>query len=200
MNSTDTSITVSSLTGAALADALGDLARLRIRVFRDYPYLYDGTPDYEADYLSVFARGKDGLIAAARDGDSIIGCATGSALTAHHPEFAAPFIAQGYKVDDIFYCGESVLQPEYRGRGVGHAFFDHREAHARACGYKFTTFSSVVRPADHPLRPADYRPLDEFWRKRGYRKVDGVTASFDWKEIGQEEESAHAMQFWMREL
>jgi GNAT superfamily N-acetyltransferase len=200
MSTTASSLTVASLTGADLAEALDDLARLRIRVFRDFPYLYDGTPDYEAEYLSVFANGKDGLIVAARDGGTVIGCATGSALTAHHAEFAEPFLAHGYKVDDIFYCGESVLLPEYRGRGLGHIFFDRREAHARARGYKFTTFSSVVRPADHSMRPANYRPLDEFWQKRGYRKLEGVTASFGWKEIGQKQESPHAMQFWMREL
>lgn len=194
------SITVTSLKGTELAEALDDLARLRIRVFRDYPYLYDGTEEYEAKYLSVFAEGKDGIIVAARDGDKIVGCATGSALTAHHDEFAEPFLDKGYNLDEVFYCGESVLLPEYRGKGLGHAFFDHREAHARERGYRYSTFCGVVRPADHPLKPKDYRPLDAFWEKRGYRKMPGMTTHFPWKDIDQREESEHLMQFWMREL
>lgn len=193
-------ISLASLTGDELAAAVDDLARLRIRVFRDFPYLYDGTLDYETAYLGVFARAKDGIIVAARDHGRIVGCSTGSALTAHHDAFAEPFQAHGYRLDDIFYCGESVLLPEYRGKGLGHAFFDRREAHARDRGYRHSTFSSVVRPADHPLRPPEYKPLDGFWRKRGYEKVDGLVASFDWKDIDQPAPTPHAMQFWMRRL
>jgi GNAT superfamily N-acetyltransferase len=197
-----TAISVVALTGDDLAAALDDLAQLRIRVFRAFPYLYDGTAEYEASYLAVFAAGKDGIIVAAREDETgkIVGCATGSALVAHHEAFAEPFKAQGYMLDEIFYCGESVLLPEYRGRGLGHAFFDQREARARERGYRYVTFSSVIRPAEHPLRPAGYKPLDAFWRKRGYEKAEGIIASFDWKDIDQPEETAHPMQLWIREL
>ena len=193
-------VTVEPLTGPDFEAALDDLARLRIHVFRDFPYLYDGTRDYEAKYLDRFARAKDGLIVAARDGDRIVGCATGSALSAHHAEFAAPFRAVGYELEDIFYCGESVLLVKYRGRGIGHAFFDRREAHARARGYKRVAFCAVVRPADHPLKPADYRPLDGFWQRRGYRRVEGLVTQFAWKDIDQDGETDKPMQFWMRDL
>jgi GNAT superfamily N-acetyltransferase len=183
-----------------LQTVLPSLAELRISVFRDYPYLYDGTPDYEARYLEKFAQAKDALIVAARDGDRIVGCATGSALAAHHEQFAAPFRAAGYAIDQFFYCGESVLLPDYRGHGVGHAFFDQRETHARQHGYRYSTFCAVVRPPDHPLRPPNYQPLDRFWEKRGYRKVDGLIATFPWKDIDQDKVTDHPMQFWMREL
>ena len=42
------------LTGAALDSALDDVARLRIAVFRDWPYLYDGDLDYERRYLESY--------------------------------------------------------------------------------------------------------------------------------------------------
>ena len=58
----------------------------------------------------------------------------------------------------------------------------------------------MIRPADHPARPAGYAPLDGFWRKRGYAPVDGLTASFPWKDIGDEAETEKPMQFWMRDL
>ena len=193
-------LSVAPLTGSALNTALDDLARLRIAVFRDFPYLYDGTLDYEARYLSKFAEAKDAIIVAARDDGRIVGCATGSALAAHHEQFGAPFRAAGYDLDAIFYCGESVLLPDYRGHGLGHAFFDQREAHARARGYRYSTFCAVIRPADHPLRPIDYRPLDAFWQKRGYRRVEGLVTDFEWKDIDAAQPTKKPMQFWMRPL
>ena len=45
------SIEVLALTGDALEAALDDVARLRIAVFRAWPYLYDGHLDYERRYL-----------------------------------------------------------------------------------------------------------------------------------------------------
>jgi GNAT superfamily N-acetyltransferase len=190
---------IKTLTGARLQEALPDLARLRIEVFREFPYLYDGSPENEESYLSAFTASKDRLIAAAADKGHIIGCATGSALSSH-PALAAPLGAANIDPNQVFYCGESVLLPEYRGRGIGHRYFDMREAHARGCGYRYSTFCAVVRPEDHPLKPANFSPLDAFWRKRGYEKVQGAVAQLSWKEISQAQESEHAMQFWMREL
>jgi len=50
------------------------------------------------------------------------------------PVFAAPFAAVGIDPAGVFYLSESVLLPAWRGQGVGHAFFDAREAHARQRG------------------------------------------------------------------
>jgi GNAT superfamily N-acetyltransferase len=189
-----------TLTGAGLAGVLPALARLRIEIFRDFPYLYDGSAESEESYLSALSRSKDCMVAVAEDGGRIVGCATGSALIGHHGEFAAPFRETGYDPSQIFYCGESVLLPAYRGRGLGHKFFDLREAHAIGRGYRYAAFCAVIRPENHGLRPPDYSPLDAFWEKRGYRKAPGVVATFRWKEIGHPLESEHAMQFWIREL
>ena len=194
------SVDAAPVSGAGLAALLPDLARLRIEVFRAFPYLYDGELAYEEKYLAAFAEGRDAVVVAARDGDKVVGCATGSALDTNHAELVEPLIAAGYDPKTIFYCGESVLLPNYRGMGIGHAFFDHREAHARAAGYAAACFCAVVRDDNDPRRPEDYTPLDAFWTKRGYSKLPGVISQFAWKEHGESEESPKAMQFWMRQL
>ncbi len=194
-------ISVESLTGEAIKSVLPDLARLRIVVFRDWPYLYDGSLAYEEDYLAKFAAAKGAVCVVARDGDSIIGASTGAPMIEHADEFGEPFKKAGYDISKIFYCGESVLLTSHRGFGFGHAFFDHREAQARKLGgFTHSTFCRVVRPDDHPLKPKDYVPLDGFWRKRGYAPADGIVATYNWKDVDQDEETVHPMQFWMKAL
>ena len=193
-------LSVQSLTGPDIAPLIDALADLRIRVFREWPYLYDGDAAYEADYLHEFAAAPDAVLVAAYDGAEIVGAATASPLNAQKREFRAPFEAQGIDVDTVFYFGESVLLSRYRGQGLGHAFFDHREAQALCSGAALASFCAVVRPSDHPLRPAAYRPLDRFWRKRGYAPVEAMVGTFDWRDIGENEETPHPMQYWMRRL
>lgn len=192
-------VTTRVLTGEALAAALEDVARLRIRVFHDFPYLYDGDADYERDYLRAY-QSPGAVVVAALDGARVVGAATGAPMTDHAADFAAAFADRPEPLDQIFYCAESVLLPEYRGQGIGHAFFDAREAHARGLGLTYSAFCSVIRPVDHPARPRGYRPLDAFWRKRGYAPQPGVIARFSWKDLGQSQETEKPLQFWMRQL
>jgi GNAT superfamily N-acetyltransferase len=193
-------LTYQVLDGDAVAAALDDLARLRIDVFADWPYLYAGSLDYERDYVATYRDAQNAILVAAKDGDRIVGAATGTPMEDHASDFAAPFAATGIPLTDIFYCAESVLLPDYRGQGAGHVFFDMREAKAKALGRRYVAFCSVMRPEDHPARPADYRPLDGFWRKRGYEKLDGVIARFKWTDHGDAEQTEKPLQFWMKAL
>lgn len=191
---------VRPLRGEALGAALEDVARLRITVFRAWPYLYDGDMDYERRYLEVYRESEAAILVGAFDGPRLVGAATGTPMEDHAGEFAAAFAGTGYDLNRLFYCAESVLLPEYRGQGAGHRFFDLREAHARALGRSHVAFCAVERPADHPARPPGYRPLDDFWRKRGYAPLPGVKAQFSWRDLGEAEESVKPLQFWIRAL
>lgn len=194
-------IEVRSLTGPDLVAALPALARLRMIVFRDWPYLYDGSLAYEEEYLAKFAAAQGAVCIAAYDGGEIVGASTGQPMVETDAEFIEPFEKAGYDISRIFYCGESVLLTSHRGHGLGHAFFDGREAHARRLGgFAHSTFCRVVRPDHHPLKPKDYRPLDTFWRKRGYAPVEGLVATYEWKDIDQPAPTAKTMQFWMKAL
>jgi GNAT superfamily N-acetyltransferase len=193
-------LTYQVLDGDAVAAALDDLARLRIDVFADWPYLYAGSLDYERDYVATYRDAQNAILVAAKDGDRIVGAATGTPMEDHASDFAAPFAATGIPLTDIFYCAESVLLPDYRGQGAGHVFFDMREAKAKALGRRYVAFCSVMRPEDHSARPADYRSLDGFWRKRGYEKLDGVVARFKWTDHGDAEQTEKPLQFWMKAL
>ncbi len=192
---------VTSVTGQDIYKILPDLARLRMVVFRDWPYLYDGTLDYEQTYLEKFAAAKGAVVVTAYDGGEMVGASTGAPMIEHADDFGEPFRRAGYDLSKIFYCGESVLLKSHRGFGLGHAFFDGREAQAHNLGgFTHSTFCRVIRPDDHPLKPAEYAPLDPFWTKRGYAPAPGIIAAYDWKDVDQPAETTHPMQFWMKAL
>lgn len=193
-------LSVRPLTGQQIAGAIGDLARLRMAVFAEWPYLYRGDEAYEAEYLAHFAAAPAAVLVAAYDGARIVGIATASPMDAQDEDVRAPFAARGMDTSGLFYFGESVLLPEYRGRGIGHAFFDLREAHAAASGAANASFCAVVRPADHPARPAGHVALDAFWRKRGYAPIEGLVGAFSWQDHGETAESPKPMQYWLRQL
>jgi len=170
-------------------------------VFRDFPYLYEGTIDYEKDYLETYARAERSFLFAVYDGDRMVGATTAIPLRDETPDVQQPFVQAGYELNTVFYFGESILLPPYRGLGLGHRFFDEREAHARQFGqYDLTCFCAVQRPDDHPLRPADYQPLDAFWHKRGYQREPGLQSVFSWPDLNERVSTPKPMVYWMRRL
>jgi len=193
-------IRIETLTGERLKAHLPDVARLRIEVFRDFPYLYDGNLDYEARYIASFAASPNALVVAAFDGDAVVGASTAAPMATQMDEVTEPFRARGEDLSRYFYFGESVLSRAYRGSGVGVRFFEEREAHARACGASVAVFCAVVREREHPARPKDYVPLDAFWRRRGFEIAPGLLCELSWKEIGADGESSKTMQFWTKRL
>jgi GNAT superfamily N-acetyltransferase len=189
---------VQSLNGDAIQPYLADLARLRIEIFRDYPYLYDGDETYENNYLQNYAASPDSLIVIAFDDDKVVGAATAMPLYRAAEEVQHPFLAQNLPLEQIFYLGESVLQQQYRGQGIGVKFFEEREAYARSMNANYAVFCAVERPLIHPRRPIDYVPLDKFWYKRGYQKRAELHTAFAWKEIDEAKPSEKPMIFWMK--
>ncbi|MBA2778536.1 GNAT family N-acetyltransferase [Billgrantia kenyensis] len=186
--------------GNAIEPRLEALARLRITVFRDFPYLYEGDYAYEANYLTRYAECPESLFVLAEDGDALVGAATGMPLAEDVVEFRMPFEQAGFDIGEVFYYGESVLLPSYRGRGIGKAFLAERERHAAECGFTTVAFCAVERPGDHPLKPAGYVPLHGFWRSQGYERHPELATTFRWKDIGEPEETDKPMVFWLKSL
>ena len=193
-------LSIASLDGDAMRARLDDLARLRIEVFRAWPYLYKGSLDYERSYLSRYAEARTGTLIVAEMDGQIVGASTGLGLDEEDDFVQEPFLAAGLDMNRIFYFGESVLQAPYRGQGTGVRFFEEREAAARHHGYESCVFCVVLRPDDHPARPKDYVPLDGFWSRRGYQKRPDLVSKFSWRDIGERDESEKPMVYWMKTL
>jgi GNAT superfamily N-acetyltransferase len=196
-----TTLAIRRFSGAALHDYLEAVARLRIEVFREFPYLYDGSMDYERQYLQTYVRCPEAVVVVAFDGDRVVGASTGIPMRHEELQFRQPLFDHGYDPARIFYCAESVLRREYRGRGTGARFFEEREAHARALGgFDWCCFCAVERPADHPLRPPAYQPHDTFWQQRGYTRHPELGAMYHWKDIDQTEQTSKRLVFWLKSV
>lgn len=192
---------VLTLRGGEIAEWLPAIARLRIAVFREFPYLYDGDEAYERRYLATYARSSGGVLVVVLDGEEVVGASTGMPLAGTEAEFQAPFLERRMPIETVFYCAESVLLREYRGRGLGHRFFEEREAHARALGaFAWTAFAAVDRAEDDPRCPPDYRGNAPFWTRRGYVRQPDMTMGLAWKQIDCETETEQALTFWLRRL
>ena len=186
--------------GQQIADVITPLGELRISVFRDFPYLYEGSLLYEENYLQIYVDAPEAMLFSVWDGSRMVGATTCIPLRNETEEVQEPFEKADLPSDKIFYFGESILLPSYRGKGLGKRFFAEREQHAASSGrYQSVYFCGVERPDDHPLRPANYRPLDPFWKAQGYQPA-GLVSYFQWRDIGEETESKKKRNYWWKDL
>jgi len=192
---------IAFFTGASLTPHIAALSHLRMTVFREWPYLYDGDQTQEAAHLAEFAKAPSAGLAVAFDGQTPVGLSSCVRLVEEGDALTQPFRDGGIDPARVFYFGESVLLAPYRGQGVGVTFFAEREAHARrvsSCDY--AAFCAVVRPDDHPLRPPGATSLAGFWRKRGYTPYPDLECRFRWKQVDTAERVENRLSFWMKSL
>lgn len=189
------------LKGIEARKFLKPLAELRLKVFWDYPYLYEGSPDYEKKYLETYFKAEHSFIFLIEDSGRIIGATTGILASEEEDNFKKPFLQHGLNPQEVFYFGESVLLPEYRGRGFGKLFFEEREKYARSLtGVKVLSFCAVERASDHPEKPHGYRGLDTFWQNMGFHKEPGLTTTYSWKDRNEKNETPKKMQYWIKTI
>ncbi|MGD9593120.1 MAG: hypothetical protein AB7V32_11425 [Candidatus Berkiella sp.] len=176
------------------------LAHLRINVFKEYPYLYDGSLDNERTYLKTYTECDESILIVIFDNKEIVGASTAIPLAFETPECQQPFIENNLPISDIFYFGESVLLPAYRHRGVYKHFFSQREKAAKDYGSKQAAFCAVLRDENDTRKPMDYVPLNDIWHHFGYQQHPKLLAYYEWLEVNQSQKTKKPMTFWMKTL
>jgi len=191
--------------GPAIAPFVREMAEFRIRGFRAFPYLYEGTTAYEEKYLQGYVKEPRALLVRVLDGEQVIAVATSTPLASSADIVAeAPqrFAAAGHDPKSFYYYAEILVNPAYRGRGVARRVYEERERHARAWGYRHLCLAVVERPEGHPLKPKDYAPPERIWIRDGFEK-SAIRFAYEWPTIqpdGTIVEQQNPMVFWMKGL
>lgn len=194
-----TDIHVRAFTGSSLKPYLHAIAKLRMEVFKEYPYFETPDLDREIHYLKHISTCKETIGVLIFDGTTLVGVSLGCPLAIEDPLFLTPFNERHLDISSYFYFGDSALLKEYRGRGIGHHFFDAREAHvAHYKKYKHICFS-VPNCPDHK-RPQECFPLDDFWRRRGYHHHPEMHCHLLWQDVEEGKPAERTLTYWIKDL
>jgi GNAT superfamily N-acetyltransferase len=175
---------------------LNDLANLRITVFAEYPYLYDGDFAYEKAYLEKFFQSKGSILGISIDDGKVVGGFTALPLKDEEHNLQKPFLENGEDVKKYMYVSEGLLLPEYRSLGIGVETMVAGLKLAQAEGFEYVCFCSVIRPENHPSRPTKYRSLDSFYKMVNFELMENYIGKISWKDFGETNESDKDLQFW----
>ncbi len=187
--------------GKEIETVVSDFAQLRITVFAEFPYLYDGNLEYEKDYIQTYSQSEKSFFFGIYLQDELVGATTCLPLSDETDEIKRPFFDAKIDVKQVFYFGESIILQKFRGQGFGKLFFDEREQYAaKFKEIKFTTFCAVERPSNHPLKPENYRPNDLFWTKRKYIKRPELSCEMKWLDKTETTETSKKLTFWIKSL
>lgn len=194
-----TDIHVRSFTGSGIKPYVHSIAKLRMEIFREYPYFEEPHLERELQYLNMVCSCKEAISVLIFDGTTLVGVSLGLPLSIEEPAVLLPFKDKHLDTDSYFFFGDSALLKQYRGRGIGHHFFDAREAHVQ----QFKKYKHICFCVPFPHEenePQDYIPLDDFWRKRGYIHHPDMRCTLAWVELGKTEVSTKQMSFWIKDL
>lgn len=188
-------------TGNQILEIATDFALLRIAVFKEFPYLYAGEMAYELEYIQTYAQSENAFLFAIYHDSKMIGASTCIPMEDETEEVKRPFIEAGYPISEIFYFGESILLPSYRGLGFGHLFFEERENYARKFpSIRTVCFCAVQRPENHPLKPEVVFEKKDFWHKKGFIERPELECEMEWKDLNQEKSDFKKLTFWTKSL
>jgi GNAT superfamily N-acetyltransferase len=196
-----TDIHVRSLIGPSLATYLHSIAKLRMDVFREYPFLEEPDLSLETSRLKCYMTSKEAIGVLIFDATILVGVSLGIPLSLERAEIQKPFLDRQIDLSTYYYFAESVLLKPYRNRGIGHHFFDVREVHVKSLKkYKHICFFDPIRPEIDLYKPADYLPLHDFWRKRGYTHCPDLKCQLVWKGRDDEKACPKTLTFWIKDL
>lgn len=166
---------------------IGMLAQMRITYFREYPYLYEGTKEYEINYLGEYRKkALDAYLVQAFDGERLVGILTGCAFASDIDvvrDGAKLFKTNRLPFEQYYYIGEAIIIPEYQNKKIlPHLLYTLGKEVKKLNKYQSVCFLTVIRQDDDSRKPADYRSTDKLWEKLGCQRP-GVKTSFEWPTI-----------------
>lgn len=190
------------LQGAVINSRVKDITDLSLIIYREYPYLYEGTQEEYLPLIQHYAQSENSIACLLLDDEKPIGIAIGMPMNVMRENYKQPILhSEAVNIDSLFYLGEFLLLEAYRGKGFGKQMYREFERLVKEKG-NFTTlcFCKISEFESHPLMPVKYKPLDDFWIKLGFEKVENLNFSVVWRNVDEVEDSPHHLVYWMKAL
>lgn len=197
--------TVMARAQETMSERFQDIAHMRLTLFKEFPYLYEGDEEGEREYLESYFNADTACLILLYDQGEIVGFSSGVGLHEEMPDIQKPFARHGLNTQDYYYVGEVMLKAPYQKKGLTKIFQEHHNWHiqnlkARGEGnFSKLTLMTVVRPDDHPLYPEGYEPIDGILNHFGFQKSDTLFVHLPWSQVDQEEVVDHTLNIWIKE-
>jgi GNAT superfamily N-acetyltransferase len=185
------------LRGSEIKHCIDRLGEFRIQIFREYPYLYDGSIEYERTYLRRYLMAPESLCLILEDALGIVGACTGIPLACEDSEFQNAFV--GENKEEVYYIGEVMLRADSRGKKLGSSLMSTALDLIDSNKFKKISLCTVDRGLNHPREPLSYSPPDYLWKKYGFEKSGNLMAYLDWKDVGQDVDTRKPLNIWFRQ-
>lgn len=174
---------------------------MRIVFFREPPYCYAGSFEYEKEYLSSYTREQLSVVAIAELGSDIIGIATGIpffTLAHYFGDIQEQYEALNIDINKVFYIGEVIVKPEHRGKGFASRLLSliYEFAHE----HKFTKIS--VCTGVQPIESVHSQSVEKLLNKEKWIDQNLVSIS-EFPTVQMDGSIAienHQLKFWIRDI
>lgn len=186
---------------------IDQLACMRITAFKEFPYLYEGSKQYELEYLNEYQqKAIDGFLVQAWDKQNLVGILTGCALTSDIEivrDGARLLANQNVSIQNYYYIGEAIITPEYQGKKIlPHMLWKLGKTVVSLGKYSSLCFLTVIREDNDSRKPELYKPTEPLWLKLGCQKRADIRCSFEWPTImtdGSVQNIFNDVEFWTYE-
>lgn len=191
-------------TGESLENLRSFVVNLRITIFKEYPYLYEGNVKEENAYFDWFSKLPNTAIAVAYLDAKPIGFTSGTSFVDFDEHFQGSvdiFTKAKLEAKNYYYFPEILILPEHDNDLINYRLFEALENHAKKLNYKSGCFVTEEHES-HPLKPQDYKPLDYLWHLLDYTK-SALIINFSWSTIQADKSSKdkkHALIYWLKKL
>lgn len=164
-----------------------EIGALRIEIFREWPYLYEGEIEEASTYLKDYIKDESGRLITLENEGEILGMVTGIAVAFYDAHLLAETSPRYY------YWGDFILKKAYRGHQLGQQLFDAAREVFKTLDFDTLLMAMIKRDAFDPRRPKEARDMREFAKKVGF-KSNGVSLFYKWREIGEEIPVEHELE------
>jgi GNAT superfamily N-acetyltransferase len=187
--------------GESIIPYVKDIADLSVRIYKEYPYLYEGTEEEYLPFIEHYTQFNEGIACILFDSAKPIGVAIGMPMNEMREKYKDPFVnaRPQESCDEVFYLGEVLLLKAHRGQGLGKKMYLELERKIQENKImKKVCFCKIDETKRDPLMPNGYKPLDGFWKKLGFHKCEDIRVTVYWCNVNEESESPHEMVYWLK--